>query len=504
MAIAFRVDASLQIGTGHFMRCLTLADALKQLGARTRFVSRHMPEHLRGMLAARGHEFEQLTSIPRDGLGDLSHSHWLGISQAADAQDSIKALSDRAWEWLVVDHYALDAQWETALRNTARRILVIDDIANRQHDCDVLLDQNLYADMETRYARKVPKHCQLLLGPRYALLRDEFRQLRAQAKPKAGPVKSMFVFFGGVDADNHTGRVIEALAKIDVPGLHVDVVIGALHSCREQVEIQCAQYGFACHVQTDQMAKLIAAADLAVGAGGSVTWERCCLGLPTLTICVSGNQSEQITDAACEGLLYAPELKGELSLMVRRHVSALMESCHLRYSISRNGMQAVDGRGVMRVVGSLGCGKVEIRVATPDDSPKLFEWRNHPAIRSVSRSTGLINWESHQKWLASVLADSGKVLLVGQRQGLPVGVVRFDIRGDEAEVSIYLIPGVKLSGQGQDLLRSAEQWFSSNHPEVYKVCAHVLGGNERSQRLFLDAGYQVESTFYSKRLASNG
>lgn len=504
MAIAFRVDASPQIGTGHFMRCLTLADALKQRGVQTRFVSRHMPEHLRGMLAAGGHEFEQLTSLPCNGFDCLSHSHWLGTSQADDAQDTIQSLSDQTWDWLIVDHYALDARWESMLRETARNILAIDDIADRQHDCDVLLDQNFYADMETRYAGKVPAHCRLLIGPRYALLREEFRQLRGQVTPRTGPVKRVLVFFGGVDASNCTARAIEALANIGSHGLHVDVVIGAQNPFREQIEAECVRYGFRCYVQTNLMAKLIAEADLAVGAGGSVTWERCCLGLPTLAICASENQSRQIADAASEGLIYAPELKGELSLMVRRHVSALMENCHLRCFISRNGMQAVDGRGVMRVVGSLGCADVEIRVATPDDSPKLFEWRNHPAIRSVSRSTGLIDWESHQKWLTSVLANSGKVLLVGQRQGLPVGVVRFDMRGDEAEVSIYLIPGAKLSGQGQDLLRSAEQWLSRNHPGVCKVCAHVLGGNERSQRLFLDAGYQVGSTFYSKRLLSNG
>lgn len=501
MRIAIRVDASSQIGTGHFMRCLTLADALKQRRAQTRFVSRHMPEYLRDMLAVRGYEFMLLDSSPSDAVSDgISHAHWLGTGQHADAQDTVQALAGQTWDWLVVDHYALDSCWESMLRQTAKNILVIDDIADRVHDCDVLLDQNFYADMNTRYTGKVPLHCQLLLGPRYALLREEFLQLREQAKPRTGPVKRILIFFGGVDANNYTGSALEALVNIGTPDLHVDVVIGAQHPFREQLEFTCAERGFFCHVQSKRMAELMAAADLAIGAGGSAIWERCCLGLPTLTICVADNQNKQITDAASEGLLYAPELKDELIIVVNRHVRALMENGCLMHVISRNGMRAVDGRGVLRVISNLGCSGIEIRAASHDDSQKLFEWRNHPTIRAVSRSTDMIDWESHQRWLASVLTAPNRLLLIGQREGLPVGVIRFDIRGEEAEVSIYLVPGVQRSGLGRDLLQSAGRWVTTNRPSVSKIHAHVLGGNERSQRLFLGAGYQVESTSYSKRL----
>ena len=238
MKIAFRVDASSQIGTGHFMRCLTLADALKQRDAQIRFISRHLPEHLRDMLAAKALQFMPLNSSSIESISDdLAQSHWLGTSQHVDAQDTIQALSDQTWDWLVVDHYALDARWESVLRQTAKKTLVIDDIADRQHDCDVLLDQNFYADMQTRYTGKVPEHCQLLLGPRYALLREEFRQLREQITPRTGPVKRVLVFFGGVDADNYTARAIKALANIGSHDLKVDVVLGAQHPHREQIEL---------------------------------------------------------------------------------------------------------------------------------------------------------------------------------------------------------------------------------------------------------------------------
>lgn len=181
MEIAFRVDASHQIGTGHLMRCLTLADALKSRGVKTHFVCRHIPDHLIGLLVQKDHSLTRLPEDQRidtiDAANDLTHSHWLGVSQTQDAHGTLQALNNEDLDWLVVDHYALDFRWESAMRQIAKRIMVIDDIADRSHDCDILLDQNLYADMETRYIGKVPSHCQCLLGPRYALLRDEFRQL---------------------------------------------------------------------------------------------------------------------------------------------------------------------------------------------------------------------------------------------------------------------------------------------------------------------------------------
>ncbi len=493
--IAFRTDASSQIGTGHFMRCLTLAKVLKQRGAQIRFVSRQLPEHLRGMLAAKDIEFRLLASSVSETTDDLVHAHWLGTSQEQDAPATIQALSGQTWDWLIVDHYALDARWESSLRPIAKQIMVIDDIADRRHDCDILLDQNLYMDMEARYVGMVPAYCQLLLGPRYALLRDEFRQLHEQIKPRSGPVKQVLVFFGGVDTDNYTGRAIEALSEIDIPELHVDVVIGAQHPCREQNKAACVRHGFICHVQTDKMAELMSRADLAIGAGGSATWERCCLGLPTLAICTAVNQENQIADAAQEGLLYDPSLCTDWAA-VKNHITALLENDHLRWFISSRAMQVVDGRGASRVIRMLGCSGIEMREAKADDSPKLFEWRNHPKIRSVSRNKELIAWEDHQMWFASVLCSKDIVLLIGENGEVPIGVVRFDKKEDIAEVSIYLVPDANNSGQGSELLLSGEQWIKDNRPEIMHIRACVMGGNEPSHRLFLGAGYKVENTHY--------
>lgn len=507
MKILFRVDASLIIGTGHVMRCLTLAKEIVKTGAMCHFACREHPGNLIDFI--RQHGFE-VTALPmskhqeptRDELESLSPSHsaWLGCDWASDAAQTKVVSSARAYDWLVVDHYALDVRWESAMRNVANRIMVIDDLADRQHDCDVLLDQNFYADMNHRYDGKVPPDCQLLLGPRYALLRDEFRQLREQLKPRAKPVKRVLVFFGGVDLGNYTARVIEILASVGGGDWHVDVVVGTHHPHREKVEAICAKQGFVCYVQTGRMAELMAMADVAIGAGGIAIWERCCLGLPTLTLCVADNQVKQIADAASEGLLYTPELDEDLTLAIARHIHVLLENSYLRQVISRNAMRAVDGRGVLRVMRSLDCSDIELRVASPADLESVFEWRNHSAIRMNSGNPELINWKEHQRWFASVQASPDRLLLIGQRKCLPVGVVRFDIQRDTAEVSIYLVPNIKQPGSGRALLQSAEKWLTVNRPGVNKICARVLGNNERSHYLFSGAGYAIESTSYLKRL----
>ena len=501
MKIAFRVDASSQIGTGHFMRCLTLADALKQRDAQIRFISRHLPEHLRDMLAAKALQFMPLNSSSIESISDdLAQSHWLGTSQHVDAQDTIQALSDQTWDWLVVDHYALDARWESVLRQTAKKTLVIDDIADRQHDCDVLLDQNFYADMKTRYTGKVPEHCQLLLGPRYALLREEFRQLREQITPRTGPVKRVLVFFGGVDADNYTARAIKALANIGSHDLKVDVVLGAQHPHREQIELACADHDFVCHVQTNRMAELMASADLAVGAGGSASWERCCLGLPALVFSTASNQRPLVEEAALRGLLYAPLSQSGIAPSIELHLKALLDNPHLLELISRRGLEAVDGLGVQRVLRAIGCSSIAIREATQVDSENLFSWRNHSSIRAVSRNADPIEKSVHKAWLSAVLSDSDRVLLIGECQGEAIGVVRFDVRADEAEVSMYLVPGHQGEGFGSELLLAAEQWLAEYRSDVRAIKAEILGSNQPSRRLFRTCGYQMRFALFAKKV----
>lgn len=500
MKVAFRVDASSQIGTGHFMRSLTLAEELKKKGADICFIARNLPLHLNEMLNTKSIELIHLCAQDiKHSADELAHASWLSVSQEQDAIATIEALRDKAFDWLVVDHYALDTRWESIVRKSVKKIMVIDDLSDRHHECDVLLDQNYYADMKTRYKGKVPAHCQLFLGPEYALLRDEFRALREQVKVRSGEVKKVLVFFGGVDADNYTLQAIDALSDVNL-GLHVDVVIGAQHPFKDLIEKTCAKYNFVCHVQISYMANLIAEADLAIGAGGTAIWERCCLGLPTISICTAENQRKQIADAAEEGFLYAPLVGKDLMQSIRLHTQVLLSNPPLIRFISNAGMKLVDGKGTLRISSWIESSLIEIRKVTPNDSKNIFEWRNNRKIRDVSRNSELISWDKHQKWFEAVLADCKRQLLIGMINENQIGVVRFDLEKDVAEVSIYLVPEKDYFGKGKGLLLASEEWLKINHPELKSINATVMSGNEVSKRLFFGSGYRISSTSYKKDL----
>ena len=220
MRIAFRVDASLQMGSGYVMRCLTLADAFREKGAEIIFVCREHPGHLFDLIEASQHLVLRLPFATTFATGELAHADWLGETQKEDARQSIEALKTIGnVEWLVIDHYALDVEWEAIMRSYCENIMVIDDLADRKHDCDVLLDQNYYHGKRGRYKNLVPPRCKNLLGPKYALLRQEFKEMRRNLKVREGIKKRIFIFFGGSDPTNETKKALLAIRSLDIENI---------------------------------------------------------------------------------------------------------------------------------------------------------------------------------------------------------------------------------------------------------------------------------------------
>ncbi len=349
--IAIRTDANSEIGTGHFMRCLTLADELKKKNAFVCFVTRGLPAYLSQMLHDRNIEYFPLPEVASfDAIEDLAHSKWLKVSQQQDAIQALELLANHSFDWLVVDHYALDHRWESMLRSISKKILVIDDLADRRHDCDALLDQNYYHDMNNRYDNRVSPDCMLLLGPEYALLRQEFLLARKSLMARSGVIKRVMVFFGGVDATNMTRLVLHVLKSMNL-SINVDVVLGMQHPDLDGIKKLCALNNFNCHVQTTEMAKLMNEADLAITAGGSVNWEKCCLGLPSIVIATAQNQvklSEEL------GALNVCHYLGQIQNISESDIHNSIDDFLLKQEkinrFSVNGMQLVDGFGAIKVV----------------------------------------------------------------------------------------------------------------------------------------------------------
>lgn len=305
MTAVFRVDASTQIGSGHVMRCLTLAQKLKkEKQADVYFVMRLLEGNLINLVKDKGFTVLTLPETPVNN--DLrGYAKWLTVSQNQDADDMKAVISEFLdIDLLVVDSYAIDYIWENKLRPYVKQIMVIDDLANRKHNCDILLDQNFYLNKEERYKRLVPENCKLYLGPKFALLRDEFYKVKANLHKRDGNIKNILVFFGGSDLTNETEKAIKAIELLNNPDITVNVVVGVSNKNKEKLKKFCVQNPqFKFYYQVDNMAELMNEADLAIGAGGTTIWERYFMELPSIVISVADNQTKICEDCAAEGIL---------------------------------------------------------------------------------------------------------------------------------------------------------------------------------------------------------
>jgi UDP-2,4-diacetamido-2,4,6-trideoxy-beta-L-altropyranose hydrolase len=362
--VAIRTDASLQIGSGHVMRCLTLADALKARGAECHFISRKHPGHLLEIIRQRGHA---VTALPAgkpasaradDSVQQPAHAAWLGCDWSTDARRTCAILARLQPDWLVVDHYALDQRWEEAVALHFRKLLVIDDLADRPHRCDLLLDQNLGRQPE-HYAQWVPANCQVLTDPQYALLRPEFATLRPyslQRRQAQPALRQLLITMGGVDQPNATWQVLQTLKTCALPAdCRITVVMGLTAPWLQSVRELAAQMPWSTEVVVNvtDMAQRMADSDLAIGAAGSTSWERCCLGLPTLMVVLAENQQP---GAKALEAAHAARLIGAVSDIVTQLPLAACElidsACQMRMSLAASAI--TDGQGVDRILKAIG------------------------------------------------------------------------------------------------------------------------------------------------------
>lgn len=336
LRLAIRADASETLGSGHVMRCLTLAGKLAARGAEVSFICADVPGNLVGYLEDQRFPVLTVPELPLAG------------AERADAARTAGLLSQLApLDWLVVDHYALDLAWEQRLRPFVSAIMAIDDLADRPHDCDLLLDQNQHRSSASRYDRLVPSRCRKLLGPRYALLRGEFARARQTLSEREGSLRRLLVFFGGSDPAGATLPALETIAKLGRPDLAVDVVVGSSNPQRKAIREFCSGIpAFTYRCQVSNMAELMAHADLALGAGGSATWERCYLGLPSVTVVIAENQreiSEAVADAGATVNLgwYGEQTQEKL----RDTLTELLEHPQALREMQSNAFQLMDGAG---------------------------------------------------------------------------------------------------------------------------------------------------------------
>lgn len=475
MKVVFRADASIQIGSGHVMRCVTLAKALRERGAEVSFVCREADGDMTGWLSAQGLDVVRLLGNPGDDAEEA-----LGKLARPDVSGA---------DWIVVDHYGLDHVWEQAARHAGYRVLAIDDLADRRHDCDLLLDQNLVRDYDLRYASLVDDTVVQLVGPRYAMLQNGYRSAHGSVELRRGRPGRILVYFGASDLPDMTGRVVESLLRRASDDVAVDMVVGALNPNRDRLLAMAdADPRVTAHLQMPSLIDLMSKADLAIGAGGATSWERLCLGLPSLVVTLADNQRPIAAELHDRNL--AVWLGDAVDLDEYKLDDAIGDLlCRgLESWFDATGASAIDGRGVDRVVAAMMGGNASELVCRPwtvSDEWLLLDWANDPATRASAFQPQRISPEGHHAWLARRLGDQGlfRLFMIETANGVEVGQVRFERSEDAWIISYSLAREFRGLGLGSAVLQLALDALQQAVGSTV-VAGFVRPENTASRRVF--------------------
>lgn len=490
MLIFFRSDASIEIGSGHIMRCLSLADELAAQGHKCTFICRSFNGNAKEIIQSKGHRLvflDVMETSEREDEADLPvHKDWLGASWQEDAEESLSVMQEHDADWLIVDHYAIDYRWEQYLNRSGLKILVIDDLADRKHDCDVLLDQT-YGRVKSDYLSLVPDRCKLLVGSDYSLLRPEFRQWRSfSLKKRNEPRFNIFINMGGVDGHNQTGRVLAALNKSkDFHDYSLTIVMGEssphYESVKQQANNMLQSTKVLCGARN--MAELMSAADFAIGAAGSTTWERCCLGVPFIQLVIADNQRTIAHKlASAQAAVTIDEVSCQLEGAMHQLVSKKEKLSLLAASIC-------DGLGVDRVVAVINeepllSDGVMLKPAETKDCRFLYSLQT-ANNRMYFRNTQLPSLDDHTEWFNFTINDNKSIVYIVFDGDVSVGKVRGELVS-ERKIEISIIISDEFKGRGY-AVRAIENFLEL--AKGYECIACIHKDNVASLKSFEKAGF---------------
>ncbi len=503
MRVAVRCDASTRIGTGHLRRCLSLADALAALGAEPRFVLRRHDPVAEQVMSTRRYPVIWL-SPPSGVLTPAEdapvHAAWAGVTEVDDVAETIIGL--RAWvpELIIVDHYAFGAYWHVAIREALHcTVVAVDDLGDRAIGADILLDANAAADHAAKYAGRLADGTRTLVGPRFAALASAYRSAPRYAFNVA--VQSIGIFMGGMDENNASGAALQTLRRdVGFVGA-IEIVTTATAPHANALARACATDGNAVlSVDLPDLSAFYARHDLQIGAGGTSSYERACIGVPTIAVVLAENQLTVVPILDRLGLVRGATIPGVVGtdLLTGAEDLAtvatdLIGQPDRRRELAERSLQLVDGRGAERVALSLLADQLTLRPAILTDAAMLHAWRNDPSTRAVSTNDHAIAYSDHLDWFAAVLASKTRRLFIAMVGALPVGAIRFDLSEDEAwEISLYTDPALHGLGLGPKMLAAGEFAIVNASDGNVAFHAKVERDNQASSRMFKRAGYRAQ------------
>lgn len=478
MRFLIRADAGPLIGGGHLMRCLTLAGEARRRGHAVHFVVNRSGVNAR--IGAAGFAFTELAPEPHRSEPAPPYAHWLSRPWQSDAAATAAIAADFGPDWLVWDHYGLDARWVESVRAACppMRVLALDDPDDRPLGSDLVLDAARIGSGERRFPAPG-----MLAGPDFALIRPEFAVVRdAALKRRDGDVARILVAPGMMDAAGLAPLALQALAG---RSLEVEVVMGAASQSADAVArmIEGAP-GRKLTLDADDMDARMTAADLCIGAGGGTSWERCCLGLPTVAIAVAENQQPGIAALAERGAVLALTLEEARAGGLPAAIDTAIDASA---GMARAAAALCDGRGAGRVLDAL---EATLRPLTPEDERRLFEWRDQPHIRAASHSAAPLDWQAHRAWFARTLERKDGLRLVYGEGGRDLGFVAAVDRGEGLwQWSFYVGARDAPRGAGGRMLAAFLHRLAAE-PSCRAVEGEVLATNPRSAALHRRLGFR--------------
>jgi UDP-2,4-diacetamido-2,4,6-trideoxy-beta-L-altropyranose hydrolase len=500
MRVVIRADASLEIGAGHIMRCLALAEILKNNGAHVQFICRKHKGHLIGKIISKGFSVLELkvsTSIKNDDK--LFHSNWLGATQKKDSADCLSFLKQSRVDWLIVDHYGIDEVWQRNLKGYYQQLMVIDDLADRKHQCDILLDQT-FGRVKKDYKNLVSETCELILGSKYALLRPEFNNWRSYSlnRRKIPEIKELLINMGGMDTENATEILLHEIAKCILPkDINITIVLGSFSKYLESIETLANELPYKVNVKVEvsNLAEIMANSDIAIGSSGSSTWERCCLGLPTIQLVSADNQ-----------FFLAQKLSSHNIVKLLEHPSdlkKLLETAQDWFEDFGNaGRKVCSGLGVYKIFNKLTDLKIELNefgeislesYANISEADKVLtlNMRNHSEVKKFMFNKKEIPKNEHINFIQK-LADRTDIRYFLIKQNTKViGSINFTQINlyNSVEFGIYTNPFEDNKNAGK-ILESVASNYAFNELGVKKILLKVLNDNKRAINFYKKSGFR--------------
>ena len=519
-SIFFRCDSSISIGSGHVIRCRTLARELRRRGAQVYFICRPQIGDLIPILKEEFHvlilpELPNVeTSFETCALNSRDfYASWLGCSQIQDAIHTINVLKPfcgNSIDYVIVDHYSLDIAWQEYLlenldASAKPKLFVIDDLADRKHLCDYLLDQNFsLTSPHFLYDNLIQDDCCSFYGPQYALLGPEYPLLH-RLSPRRNRLERILIYFGGVDHSDCTSLVLRVLSQPHLKHLSVDVVVGVKSPHRESIlELVRMRPNTVAHDFLPSLAGLIVRADLFIGAGGTTSWERSCLRIPSLVLSISDNQISLCDDLHSAGLIH---YLGNSDSISCDKLSSLLNSLLIpsTFDLYNPELNITDGFGTSRIATSIlgPISSLVLRNACPHDEELILSWANDPSVRSLSISPDFISRSDHHRWFSSILESPDSLLFVGiDADGCPLGQIRFErllVSSDpslvDVLISISLDRCARGFGLGRQMLDMGMSTVYTRWGDNIRFNADVSSKNIPSQRIFQKASFSVDPNY---------